>query len=66
MKKKLKLFVWTDFAPDYSGGLAVAIAEDETEARALVLKEHSYEPYNWGKLRVWPIKKAAFTVSGGA
>ena len=36
MKSKLKLFVWTEFSPDYTSGLAFAIAKDEPEARKLV------------------------------
>ena len=29
---KLKLFIWDGFCPDYTGGLAFAIAKDEEEA----------------------------------
>ena len=29
----LRLFVWDGFCPDYTSGLAFAIAEDETDAR---------------------------------
>jgi len=66
MKNKLKLFVWTDFCPDYTGGLAFAIAEDETEAKKLVIKNISYDPYEWGNLNIYPInKKIARSVSGG-
>ena len=36
MKAKLKLFVWTRFCPDYTSGLAFAIAKDELEARRLI------------------------------
>ena len=32
-KSRLKLFIWTGFCPDYTGGLAFAIARDESDAR---------------------------------
>jgi len=64
--KKLKLFVWTGFSPDYTAGLAFAIAEDEDEARHLVIKENGFEPGEWGDLTVLPVnKKIAYSVSGG-
>ena len=66
MKSKLKLFVWTDFSPDYTSGLAFAIAKDETEARKLVVAQRGYEPYAWGTLTIHPLsKKLAYSVSGG-
>ncbi len=62
----MKLFIWTGFCPDYTSGLAFAIAKDEPEARKLVIKEHGYEPYEWGDLEVrrldWRVARA---VSGG-
>jgi len=62
----MKLFIWTDFCPDYSSGLAFAIAEDETEARALIEKERYYSVYEWGTLEVRPLtEKVARCVSGG-
>lgn len=66
MKTKLRLFVWTDFCPDYTSGLAFAIAEDETEARKLISSQHGYEPYTWGTLAIYPVtQKIAKSVSGG-
>jgi len=41
-KKKLKLFVWDDYAPDYSPGLAFAIAEDSEQARDMIEKDVGY------------------------
>jgi hypothetical protein len=35
--KKLYLFVWSEFAPDYSSGLAFAIATAEAKARKLII-----------------------------
>lgn len=69
MKKKqqLKLFVWTNFAPDYTGGFAFAIAENKSEASKLIEEKHGYPPYLWGELKVYSLnKKIAFSVSGGA
>jgi hypothetical protein len=66
-KKKLKLFVWTGFSPDYTSGLAFAIAPDEASARKLVAKAYGgFEPSDWGTLEVHPLnKRTAFCVSGG-
>ena len=66
-KKKLKLFVWEDFCPDYTSGLAFAIATDETEARKLVTKSRGCEPYEWGDLTIYPLmRRRAKSVSGGS
>lgn len=64
--KNLKLFVWEDFAPDYSRGLAFAIAQNEKEAREMVIQIYGFEPTDWGKLTISSIKRVAFAVSGGA
>jgi len=64
--KNAKLFIWTGFEPDYYSGLAFAIAKDETQARKLIIKEHEYEPYNWGKLEIRDVNTVvARCVSGG-
>ena len=39
METNLKLFIWTGFCPDYTDGLAFAIAGDETEAKKLIIAE---------------------------
>ncbi len=63
---RLKLFIWTDFSPDYTGGLAVAIAKDVEEAQKLIVEHRGFEVYNWGDLHVYPLKrKMAECVSGG-
>lgn len=36
MAKRLKVYVWEDVLRDYSAGMAVAVAETETEARHLL------------------------------
>ena len=62
----MKLFIWTGFSPDYTSGLAFAIAKDETEARALIEKERGFKVYEWGELEVRPLnRKVARCVSGG-
>lgn len=66
MKSKMKLYVWTKFCPDYTDGLAFAMAKDETEARKLVVKAYGYEPYTWGELHVHLLtKKVGYAVCGG-
>lgn len=67
MKKKLRLYVWTDFCPDYTGGLAVAIASDETTARTLIQEQYGCTVREWGTLTVYPLTKPmAECVSGGS
>jgi len=66
MKTKLKLYIWKDFNPDYTGGLAFAIAKDETDARKLIEKEMGFSIYDWGELEVKPLlRRIARAVSGG-
>lgn len=66
MDKKLRLYVWEGFCPDYTSGLAFAIAENEGEARKLVQKRRGFQVYEWGTLRVLPLtKRVARCVSGG-
>lgn len=65
-KARLKLFVWTGFSPDYTSGLAFAIAKDETEARELIKQTHGYNPSKWGELEICSLnKRTAYSVSGG-
>jgi hypothetical protein len=62
----LVLFVWTDFCPDYSGGMAFAIAKDETEAKKLIQKDHNFIITSWGDLKIYPLtKRIAQSVVGG-
>jgi len=44
----LRLFVWRGFAPDYSDGLAFAVAENIEQAQDLVVKSLGYDPSDWG------------------
>ena len=63
----MKLFVWDNFCPDYTSGLAFAIAESLEEAKDLVVKEYGWEPYKWGILTVYDNlnQHIARAVSGG-
>lgn len=66
MKSKLKLFVWTRFSPNYTSGLAFAIAKDETEARKLIIAERGFGVSEWGELKIHPLtRKIACSVGGG-
>jgi len=66
MNTKLKLFIWTDFSPNYSGGLAFAIAHDETEARKLVEEQRGCDVFYWGDLEVRRLdQRVARCVIGG-
>lgn len=64
---ELKLFVWTEFEPDYTDGLAFAIAETEEEAKELVIKEkYGSVPRKWGNLEILSLnEKTARSVEGG-
>lgn len=67
MKKKLKLYVWTGFSPDWTGGLAFAIAASEKEARELVIKAIGYNPVDWGSLEERSVGfRFAAAVHGGS
>lgn len=63
-----RLFVWTDFCPYFTSGLAFAIADSLEEARELINKENGYEidQFAWGTLKIYSLKKSrAFSVHGG-
>lgn len=63
--QELKLYVWEDFCPDYTGGLAFAIATNEAKARKLI-KRDSKNISNWGTLTIYPLTKpVGFYVVGG-
>jgi len=66
MKKKYKLFIWTEFEPEYTNGLAFAIAPNEAMAKKMIEKQCELGVWKWGKLEVREIDiKVARCVSGG-
>lgn len=67
MKTKLKLFVWTEYARDYSSGLAVAIAKDSDQARKMIVEKCGYTaPELANEPEVFPLTKSiAFQTMGG-
>jgi len=67
-KENLKMFVWEGFNPDYSGGLAFAIARTEEEARKKILEaRHGIDVSCWGSLRIHQLnKECAYYVNGGS
>ena len=63
---KLRLFIWRGFAPDYTDGLAIAVAKDEAEARKMIIEDRGYNPREWGELEVLRTEqRAAASVAGG-
>lgn len=63
---EMKLFVWTGFCPDYTDGIAFAIAETIEQAQQMVIVAKGYEPFDWGALSVHPVDSPiAFAISGG-
>ena len=66
-KLELFLFVWTQLCPDYSSGLAFAIAETVEQARKLIEQSRGYGVSNWNPVQVFPASEPiAFCVNGGA
>lgn len=64
--KKMKLFVWTGFSPDYTNGLAFAVAPDLETAMDMVIKERGFNVSEWGALEIHNCTdQIAFCVSGG-
>jgi hypothetical protein len=62
----LQLYVWTAFNPDYTDGLAVALAHSEPEAQDLIDKYLGSYYHNWGILTVYPLTTPiGVAVSGG-
>jgi hypothetical protein len=62
----MRLFVWEGFCPDYTDGLAFAIAESIEQAQKLVVESRGYEPCDWGTVREFPVTEPrAYSVSGG-
>lgn len=66
MKSKLKLFVWTEFCPDYSSGLAFAIAKNEADARKQIEEKRGFRTSEWGTLTIHLLtRRFSEAVSGG-
>jgi hypothetical protein len=67
----MNVYIWRHFAPDYSYGLAVAVAPNETRARELVVADRGYSPEEWGTVEIYTpefiasVGGVAATVSGG-
>lgn len=63
----MNLYIWTEYCPDYYGGLAFAIAKNENDARKLVEIERGFPVSNWGVLEIRPLNKPiARQLEGGA
>jgi len=66
-RPELFLFVWTEFCPDYSDGLAFAIAETVEQAQKLIEQKRGYQGNDWGPVQQFPATEPiAFYVNGGA
>lgn len=62
----MKLFIFTGFSPDYTSGLAFAIAKDEADAKKQIEAERGWEVIEWGTLEVRRLdRRVARCVSGG-
>lgn len=66
MNTKLQLFVWVGFSPDFTDGLAFAIAKSEKEAKQAIIDSYGCKPSQWGYLKIHPLTQSvAYAVSGG-
>ena len=65
---KLSLYVWQNFSPDYTDGMAVAIAPNKITAMKLVADTKISGTFReWGDCDVFPLDEPiAFAVEGGA
>lgn len=65
----LKVYVWPEYQPDYTNGLAVAIAETEELARDQVTEVDPIAARcrdTWGPVEVHELKPQAHAVWGGS
>lgn len=63
---ELRMFVWAEFCPDYTDGLAFAIAPDVRTAQNMVVEKCGFRPVNWGPVAEYSISEPiAFAVTGG-
>jgi hypothetical protein len=65
---EIKLFVWTQFEPDFNSGLAFAIAKTEEEAKNIIIKNRSdFLIQEFGDVKILEIKSGiGFSVTGGS
>lgn len=65
-ENQLRLYIWTDFCPDKTAGMAMAIAETVEEAKTSVKKAHGPLPvWDWGTLTIHDIEPYATCIDGG-
>ena len=63
----MKLFVWNHFCPDWSDGLAFAIAETVDEAKQMIIEDTDTDFIEWGVCRELPIDgKVSYYVYGAS
>jgi len=67
MSQPFRLYVWFKFFPDYTYGMAFAIARNEKEAEEAVKKDTDPGTWNWGPVEVFDLDDApiGFGCAGG-
>lgn len=66
MTENLKVYVWDKFNPDYSCGLAVAIAPNVETAQRMIIEKMGHNPLEWGECKEFDLDDpVAFAVAGG-
>lgn len=65
MKKPLKLYVWENVLRDYTGGIAFAYAENQEDARKLIIEKLGYLHEDLAKEPKEIKKKEGFYIHGG-
>jgi len=65
---EIKLFVWTQFEPDFNSGLAFAVAKTEEEAKNIIIKNRGdFLIQEFGDVKILEIKSGiGFSVTGGS
>lgn len=63
----MKLYVWEEFCPDYTDGLAFAIANDIEGAKSMLREKVSCDDSDWGQVKEYSLDKPiCFGIHGGA
>ena len=53
--RELKLYVWTEFCPSISSGMAIAVSHSKEHAMKIIVEELGFTPWQWGDLEIYPV-----------
>jgi len=61
----MKLYVWDAFSPDWSDGLAFALADSEEDAKQMIEEFKGRPVDEWGTVKVYDLtEKVCYFVHG--